>query len=147
MSSPFRGFTGGDQPGARGLTPRQRQEIEAPRLLQSRQEIPLVRAQTAFTTILTARDDAFFLMDGLWAANVTGAAHTVAVCLVAPAGSPTAANALAWNMALAANVSDFIVGASGMLVPPGYTVRVNADANDVVNVFGWGWNIVGDTQP
>jgi hypothetical protein len=129
-----------------GFTPRQRQEIEAPSLLQSRQEIPLIRAQTTFTTLVTARSDAFFLTDGLWAAEVSGSARTVSVCLVAPAGSPTAANAVAWQMAIGANVSDFIVGASGLLIPPGYTLQTNASANDTVNVFGWGWNIVGDAQ-
>jgi len=127
-------------------TPRQRQEIETPQLLQSRQEIPLIRAQTTFTTLVTARADAFFMVDALWAANVTGAGHTYSVCLVAPAGSPTVANAVTWQTAIAANVSDFIVGGSGVLVPPGYTLQANADANDVVNIFGWGWNIVGDTQ-
>ena len=129
-----------------GFTPRQRQEIEAPRLLQSRQEIPLIRAQTAFTTLVTARADAYFLSDGLWAANVTGASHTVSVCLVAPAGSATVANAVTWQTVIAANVADFIVGGSGLLIPPGYTLQANADANDVVNIFGWGWNIIGDSQ-
>lgn len=129
-----------------GFTPRTRQEIEAPRLLQTRQEIPLVRAQTTFTTILTARADAFFMIDALWAANVTGVSHTVSVCLVAPAGSATVANAVTWQTTMAANVADFIIGGSGLLVPPGYTVQVNADANDVINVYGWGWNIIGDAQ-
>lgn len=132
--------------GTSGLTPRNRQEIEAPSLLQSRQEIPLIRAQTAFTTLVTARDDAYFLSDGLWAANVTGASHTVSVCLVAPAGSATVANAVTWQTVIAANVADFIVGGSGLLIPPGYTLQANADANDVINVYGWGWNIIGDTQ-
>ena len=132
--------------GTSGLTPRNRQEIEAPSLLQSRQEIPLIRAQTAFTTIVTARADAYFLADGVWMANVTGAGHTLSVCLVAPAGSATVANALTWQTTIAANVSDFVVGVSGILVPPGYTLQVAADANDVVNVFGWGWNIIGDAQ-
>lgn len=131
---------------AANATPRQRQEIEAPRLLQSRQEIPLIRAQTTFTTIVTARADAYFLTDGVWMANVTGASHTLSVCLVSPAGSATAANAVTWQTVIAANVADFVVGASGLLVPPGYTVQAAADANDVVNVYGWGWNIVGDSQ-
>ncbi len=125
-------------------TPRQRQEIEPSSLLQSRQEIPLVRAQTSFSTILTARADAYFLVDGLWVANVTSAGHTFNLCLVAPAGSATVANAVAWEIDLAANTSDFVIGGSGLLVPPSYTVQVAADANDVVNIFGWGWNIVGD---
>lgn len=128
------------------LTPRQRQEIEAPRLLKSRQEIPLVRAQTAFSTILTARDDAYFEIEGLWVANVTSAAHDYSVCLVAPAGSASSANALIWESSLAANTAGLAGGAAGMLVPPGYTVQVNTDLNDAVNVYGWGWNIVGDAQ-
>ena len=132
--------------GTSGLTPRNRQEIEAPSLLQSRQEIPLVRAQSTFSTIVTARADAYFLVDGLWAANVTGASHTVSVCLVAPAGSATVANAVTWQTVIAANVADFIVGGSGLLIPPGYTLRVAADANDTINIYGWGWNIAGDTQ-
>jgi hypothetical protein len=127
-----------------GFTPRQRQEIEAPSLLQSRQEIPLIRAQTTFTTLVTARADAYFLTDGLWMANVTSAAHTVSVCLVAPAGTATVANAVTWQTALPANVADFIVGGSGILVPPGYTLQAAADANNVVNIFGWGWNVIGD---
>ncbi len=128
------------------LTPRQRQEIEAPKLLKSRQEIPLVRAQTTFTTILTARDDAYFEIEGLWASNVTTSARKYAVCLVAPAGTPTVANALIWEVSVPANTVDYAVGAAVMMVPPGYTVRVNSDANDAVNVFGWGWNVVGDAQ-
>lgn len=132
--------------GQAAITNRQRQEIEAPRLLQSRQEIPLVRAQTAFATILTARDDAYFLIDGLWIANVTGSAHDFSLCLVAPAGSATIANAVTWETVIAANIADFVVGASGLLVPPSHTVRVAADANDVVNVYGWGWNVIGDAQ-
>lgn len=130
--------------GQAAFTPRQRQEIEPSSLLQSRQEIPLVRAQTTFSTILTARADAYFLIDGLWVANVTAAGHTFSLCLVAPAGSPTVANAVVWAAAIAANTSDFVVGGSGLLIPPGYTLRVSADANDVVNIFGWGWNIIGD---
>lgn len=132
--------------GQASVTPRQRQEIEAPRLLQSRQEIPLVRAQTAFATILTARADAYFLIDSLWAANVTSASHDFSLCLVAPAGTATVANAVTWETVIAANIADFVVGASGLLVPPSYTVQVAADANDVVNIYGWGWNIIGDAQ-
>ena len=127
-------------------TPRQRQEIEAPRLLQTRQEIPLVRAQTTFTTLLTARADAYFLVENLWMANVTAGAITVQVCLVAPAGSATSANAVAWTVAIAANTSALIVGASGLLVPPGYTLQGQCSTNNAVNLFGWGWNIIGDAQ-
>lgn len=128
------------------LTPRQRQEVEAPRLLKSRQEIPLVRAQTTFATILTARDDAYFEIAGLWAANTTAVDHDYSVCLVAPAGSATVANALVWDFVVPANTVDYAVGVAGMLVPPGYTVRVAADAADVINIYGWGWNVVGDSQ-
>lgn len=128
------------------FTPRQRQEIEPSSLLQSRQEIPLVRAQSTFSTIVTARADAYFLVDGLWVANVTASGHDYSLCLVAPAGSPTVANAVVWEAAIAANTSDFVVGGSGLLIPPGYTLRVAADANDTINIYGWGWNIAGDTQ-
>ena len=128
------------------FTPRQRQEIEPSSLLQSRQEIPLVRAQSTFSTIVTARADAYFLVDGLWVANVTAAGHDYSLCLVAPAGRQPSQNAVVWEAAIAANTSDFVVGGSGLLIPPGYTLRVAADANDVVNIFGWGWNIIGDTQ-
>lgn len=128
------------------FTPRQRQEIEAPKLLRSRQEIPLVRAQTTFTTIITARADAYFQIEGLWAANTTAVDHDYSVCLVASGGSPTVANALVWDFVVPANTVDYAVGAAGMLVPPGYTVRVNSDANDVINIFGWGWNIIGDSR-
>lgn len=132
------------QQGASTL--RTRQEIEAQKLLKSRQEIPLVRMAATFSTILTARADAYFEIEGLWVANVTAAAHTYSVCLVAPAGSATIANALVWEVSLPANTVDYAVGAAGMLVPPGYTVQVDADAADVINVYGWGWNVVGDSQ-
>lgn len=132
---------------AGAFTPRQRQEVEPPQLLRSRQEIPLVRAQTAAAAILTARADAYFEIEGIWAANVTGSGHTVALYLVPPAGSPTIANALAYDVAVAANTTISVTGGAGMLVPPGYTLQADADANDVVNVFGWGWNVVGDAQP
>jgi hypothetical protein len=131
-------------PAQGAFTPRQRQEIEAPSLLQSRQEIPLIRAQTTFTTLVTARADAFFLTDALWMTETSGTARTVSVCLVPPAGSPTAANAVSWQVPLDANVSDFVIGGSGLLIPPGYTLQANASANDVVNLYGWGWNVIGD---
>lgn len=132
------------QQGASTL--RTRQEIEAPRLLKSRQEIPLVRMAATFSTILTARADAYFEIEGLWVANVTNAAHSYSICLVPSGGTATIANALAWEIALPANTVDYAVGAAGMLVPPGYTVQVDADAADVINVYGWGWNVVGDSQ-
>ncbi|NJM13956.1 MAG: hypothetical protein HC889_20820 [Synechococcaceae cyanobacterium SM1_2_3] len=133
-------------PSARqgALTPRQRQEIESQRPLQTRQEVPLVRAQTTYSTLVTARADAYFKMEGLWAANVDGSARTVSVALVAPAGSPSAANALVFALSVAANTTVELTGASKILIPPDYTLQVTASANDMINVYGWGMNIAGE---
>ncbi len=130
--------------GQAAYTPRQRQEIEPPSLLQSRQEIPLLRLTTSFQTIVTARADAYFLVDGLWIADISASADSYYLCLVAPAGSPTAANAVAWDVAVTANTTAPAIGGVGLLIPPSYTLQAAADANDRLNIFGWGWNIVGD---
>lgn len=132
--------------GQSGVVPRLRQEVEAPSLLQSRQEVPLVRAQTTYTTLVTARADAYFLTEGLFAANVTAGALTVSVSLVAPAGSATSANAVVQALSVAANTTVQLVGATGLLIPPGYTLQGACSSNNGVNLFGWGWNISGDTQ-
>ena len=56
------------------------------------------------------------------------------------------ANARVWACVVPASTVDYAVGVAGMLVPPGYTVQVNSDTNDTINVYGWGWNIIGDSQ-
>lgn len=125
---------------------RQRQEAEPPRLLQTRQEIPLLRAQTTFSTLLTARADAYFLAEQVFAANVTGGPITVSVSLVAPAGSPSTANAVVSALSVPANSTVRLIGASDLLIPPGYTLQGSCSTNNAINLFGWGWNIAGDTQ-
>lgn len=129
-----------------GLTPRTRQEIERPALLRTRRPVPLVQLTAAFQTILTARTDADFMLEALWVAETSGTAKTYDVCLVAPAGSASAANALAWTTALPANSSDMVIGAFGLLVPPGYTVQARASVTLTVNIFGHGIDMIGTNE-
>ncbi len=120
------------------LTPRTRFEVDTPRAQTSRRPIPLVQLTTSYQTILTARDDADFMLSQIYAAEVSGAAVTIDVSLVPPAGSASSANAIAFGYAIAANTVEPIIGASEMMVPPGYTVQAKASANTAINVFGWG---------
>ena len=90
------------------FTPRQRQEIEPSSLLQSRQETCWFGRNRPFDH--RPRAGGCLLSGGrLWVANVTAAGNDYSLCLVAPAGSPTVANAAGVEAAIAANTSDFVV--------------------------------------
>jgi hypothetical protein len=108
--------------------------------------VPLVRLTASFQTILTARTDADFMLEALWVAETSGTAKTYDVCLVAPAGSASASNALAWQTPLTANQSDMVIGAFGLLIPPGYTVQARASVTTTVNIFGHGMDMIGTNE-
>lgn len=143
MTSPMKYSNAGSVIPQGGLTPRTRQEVERPALLRTRRPVPLVQLTASFQTILTARTDADFLMQALWVAETSGTAKTYDVCLVAPSGSASAANAVAWQTPLTANQSDMVIGAFGLLVPPGYTVQARASVTTTVNIFGHGIDLIG----
>lgn len=125
------------------LTPRTRQEIERAPLLQTRRPIPLVSLTTSYQTILTARDDADFLVEALWVAEWSGTARTYSVSLVPPAGSPGTANTIAFQCALPAYQTDIVIGGYGLLVQPGYTLQALASAGNAVNIYGHGFDMIG----
>lgn len=126
------------------LTPqRTRFEAEAPERLSTRRPIPLVALTTSFQTILTARADADFLVQALWVAERNGGTHDYTLCLVPPAGSASAANAVAFEVTVATRTTASVVGGAGLLVPPGYTLQALADTADRINIFGWGYDLIG----
>lgn len=122
---------------------RARFETEAQDRLSTRRPIPLVALTTSFQTILTARDDADFLVQELWAAESNGGTHDYTLCLVPPAGTASAANAVAFEVQVAARTTVVVIGGAGLLVPPGYTLQALADTVNRINIFGWGYDLIG----
>lgn len=128
------------------ITPRGRYEQEPQVLLRTRRHIPVMQLPVTFGPILVARADADFFIEGMWVANVSGDEQTYRVCLVPPGDVPSAVNAVAWDVPVVGGSTDILMGGAGLLVPPTYSLQVWASAAASVNIFGWGWDIRGDSQ-
>lgn len=128
------------------LTPRSRQEIEPQRLLRSRRPIPVRQAGTTQTIVVSSRQDADFLIEALWGANVTGGDVSYSMNIIQTGGTASTANATAVGTVMPANMTDVVLGAAGMLLSPGQTLVVTCSVANGMNFFGHGWDMMGDVQ-
>jgi hypothetical protein len=116
-------------------------------VLRRQQPIGLTRLQTSVSTLYTAPDSFDFLIRHLWAANIDGSARTITIYLVASGGAASDANAVCKGYSIAANTTvrlDFIAGNTyGSLMQPGMALQALASVADVVNMGGWGQEVVG----
>jgi hypothetical protein len=125
-------------------TKRLRFESEGQKLLAVPRPIALVRLQTTAATIVTAPTDADFLVKHLWVANVTAGAVTYSIRMVASGGSPSAANAIAEGVSLAANTSALLAIGTDLRLVPGAFLSALCGTNDAINIGGWGLEYYGE---
>lgn len=126
--------------------PRSRSEIEPAALLRTPRPFPLVRLQTTASVLVTAREDADFLLTALWVANVDGSNRTWTLYLVPDGGSPGVTNLIAGAVPIVANTSTMIDLNQGFLVQPEYSLQALCSSNDTVNMVGWGYDVQGDIK-
>lgn len=128
------------------LTPRNRQELEPQRLMRTRRPLMVTPVGIAIQTLITARTDADYIFEAMWGANVTAADVTYSLHILQGAQPATQANAIAYNVSMPANVTDIIVGGSGVMVYPGYSLVASCSAAGGMNFYGHGWDMMGDYQ-
>lgn len=121
-----------------------RQEVERRRALESVIPIEIERLQATLSTILTARNDADFRVDTLFAANMTGTDDYVTLHLVSGSGSASAANMIASQVAIPGRSIIPLFGKEAPLfVSPGYTIQGLCGVNDAIHIYGHGVDYQG----
>ena len=114
------------------------------RLLRAPRPIDVVQVQTAATDVITARPDADYQIETLFAINTTATADWVTLHLVPDGGTAGAANMIAYQLAVPSKgrVAVF-TRETPCALEPGYTLQALCSANDAVNVFGHGYDYEG----
>lgn len=128
------------------LTPRQRQELEPQKLMRTRRPVYVTPIGMTATTLITARPDADYILEAFWVANVTSSDASYNIHIVEGAEALSASNAIAFGVIIPANLTDIVVGTSGVMVPPGLTLVASCSAANAVNMYGHGWDMMGDYQ-
>jgi hypothetical protein len=112
------------------------------------QPIALTPLQTTVSTLYTAKADMDFMIRHIWAANIDSSARTITVYLVPSGGTAADSNAVCKAYSIAANTTvrlDFLTSSTyGSLLQPGMSLQALASVQNVVNVGGWGQDIIGD---
>ncbi len=121
----------------------------APKAVPRRsQPISTVRLQGSVSTLYTASDAYDFMIRHIWAANIGSTGHEITVYLVPSGGTAGDGTAICKGYPIAANTTvrlDFLSGTNfGSLLQPGMTLQAVADTPDVVNMGGWGQDVIGD---
>lgn len=121
-----------------------RQEVERRRALESIVPIEVERLQTTSGVILTARTDADFRVDTLFAANMTATTDYVTLHLVPSSGSASAANMIASQVAIPErSIIPLFDREAPLFVPPGYNLEGLCGVNDAIHVYGHGVDYQG----
>ena len=128
------------------LTPRNRQEVEAQRLLRQRRPIPVLVGSETPTAVVTARLDADFLIEVLWAANTGSGSHDYTMHIVSAGGTPSAGNQIAGAVVVESHTTVRTVAATGLLLGPGQSLVVSCNPAASINFYGYGYDIQGDIQ-
>ncbi|UNY40269.1 hypothetical protein KLEP181_gp17 [Paracoccus phage vB_PmaP_KLEP18-1] len=128
------------------LTPRIRQEINRDRLLRQRRPIPVIVGATDPTIAVSARADADFLIEVLWAANTGSGSHDYTMHIVDTTEGPMASNMIAGAVVMQPHTTVRAVAATGLLLGPGQSLVVLCNPAASINFYGWGYDIEGDVQ-
>lgn len=128
------------------VTPRSRQEMEPQALLRTRRLIPVTPLPSSADPLLVPIDKRMFAVERMWAANVSGSEASYSLHIITDNGASNIGNAIAYNVAVPANTTLEIIGLSGMLLAPGQSLVAVASSADAINVFGIGWDIIGESQ-
>lgn len=128
------------------LTPRSRQEMEPQRLMRTRRPMMVTPLPLAIRTLITAMPEADYIFEAAWGANVTSADVTYNMHIVTGSEAPSQANAIAFAVTMPANTTDIIVGVSGLMLAPGQSLVGSCSVANGFNVYGHGWDMMGDYQ-
>lgn len=120
------------------------QQVRRQSSLRAAQPIEPVQLQTTVSTLYTAKDDADFWIQHLWAANVTGGALTLTLYFVPDGGTAGAANTAMATVSIAANTSVVLDVAVNHRLPVGASLQALCSSNDGINIGGWGYDQTGD---
>ncbi len=98
---------------------------------------------TGPTTVMTAPDDRFFLIEGVSVTNVTGGAESFSVYIVPAGGTASTANAVIHQEQVAGYTSLRLVTLEGLILDAGASLQVATTSPGGINVTLWGVNIRG----
>lgn len=119
-------------------------ETEKRPALRIPKPIDVVQLQTTATTVYTARDDADFQVEHLVASNVTGSASYVTLYLVPDGGTAGATNLAYYQLAIAAKTYITLFDRERFgLLQPGMSIQALCQANNDINMFGYGFDYQG----
>lgn len=120
-------------------------EYERRQTLATPRPIPVTRLQTTVSTVATARSDADFRVDSLFAAASTGTGDTITLYLVPDGETAGASNILAFEQVVDANGRVVLFTREyPLLLSPGDTLQALCGTNDAVHVYGTGTDYRGD---
>lgn len=128
------------------VTPRNRQEQDPHRLLRQRRPIPVMAGPEALSPLVSARADADFLIEVLWAANTAATSSSYTMHIVPSGGVATTANCIAFEVPTNTNATSRVIAATGLLLSPGDSLVVKSGGAGTVNFYGYGYDILGDIQ-
>ena len=128
-------------------TPAIFQETHRNSSLKTVATIPAQSVPTTATVIYTARADADFWIQNLFAANRGVMAADLTINLVPAGGSVAGSNEVVSNFTIAATGEVGKVRALyDLVIAPGTQIVVTASSLNAINVFGWGYEIRGGYQ-
>lgn len=106
--------------------------------------IEVFQAQTTAGTVVTARDDADFQIEALYAVNASGTADSITLYLVPDGGTAGADNLILFEKSVPASdiIAVFDRERMGLLIP-GMSLQALCGVNDSVNLFGYGYDYQG----
>lgn len=128
------------------LTPRSRQELEPQRLMRTRRPLMVTPLIVGMKTVLSASPIADYVFEAAWGANVTAQDVTYNIHIVTGAEPASVSNAIAFGVTMPANTTDIIVGMSGAMLAPGQSMIASCSVAGGLNLYGHGWDIMGDYQ-
>lgn len=125
------------------ITQRVSQEVAPRQQLRVAIPIAVTPVGLANTTIYTAPTDADFVIERLYAVNVSGSAVTVDLFLVSSGGSPAAGNQVVNGATLtAARVPDLVL--QDLRIAPGTAIVATCSSANDANIFGSGYTFAGE---
>lgn len=120
-------------------------EYERRQTLATPRPVSVSRLQSTVTTIATARADADFRIDSLFAAASTGSGDTITLYLVPTGGTAGADNLLLYQQAVGANNRVVLFTREyPLILSPGDTLQGLCGTNNAVHVYGAGTDYRGD---
>lgn len=120
-----------------------RQENEYPRLLQATVPLGICALNTTNALIYAAPEQADFVIERLFVANVTSAADTLQLHFVEFGGSVATANAAYLDLSVPANTTVALGAVDGVRLNPGTSIYGSCATANALNFGGSGIEVRG----